>query len=408
MLSPMSWLHLVRKHGERSATRLLLAEHRLIALNLPARIKVVRHIGSGAFSSVFFCEPAAALKISHHSAMRAADAAATAAEADPASKSTPRRLGSIAHETAVLRALGSHEYVCNLMTSGSHWMCLAWCDCGDLCDHMMKFGPILPKSWLDAETSSEYSEDVKLFFRIAYEIASALAHCHASLVVHLDVKPDNILLRSSADGLHVRLTDFGLARNLVPGQRLLLTSGSMPYVSPEIGTYVIGPEVDAWSLGCTIYTLATGEFLLSDHEISSKSWHHAFERAIKLPTPVARIVSPLITRNLMFRASVGKARVALSHELRKPDQNDPPLSSHHILGASCKICAAAPLALIHSLGFTDAEISAATAQARETLCTELMHIYPSRTPPHRHHHHRKERHHSTGREKFRLHPSPLF
>ena len=370
----MSWLNLVRRQGARTATRLLLAEHRLAALNLPARIKVVRHIGSGSFCSVFFCEPDAALKISRHTAARVADAAAAAA-AEPAS--TPRRLGSIAHETAVLRAIGSHENVCNLMTSGSHWMCLAWCDRGDLCDYVLQHGALLPKSGLGFEVP-EHSESVRLFFRLAYEITSALAHCHASLVVHLDVKLDNVLLRSSEDGLHARLTDFGLSRNLVPGQRLHHTSGSMPYVSPELLTYAVGPEVDAWSLGCTLYSLATNEFLLGDREIAAESWHLACERADELPITVARVVSTLVTRNLMFRASVGAARVALSHELRDPDLPDPPLSSHHIFGESCRICAAAPLALIHSLGFTDAEIAASTARSKETLCTELMHIYPRR------------------------------
>ena len=65
------------------------------------------------------------------------------------------------------------------------------------------------------------------------QLFEALLHVHEKAVVHWDVKPENILLD---DNLDIKLTDFGFARILRPGEELygecsvrdgcLLTSGS--------------------------------------------------------------------------------------------------------------------------------------------------------------------------------------
>ena len=56
--------------------------------------------------------------------------------------------------------------------------------------------------------------DTNDVLRIGQQVARGLAAAHAQGLIHRDIKPSNILLESGID-LHVKITDFGLAR----GQR---------------------------------------------------------------------------------------------------------------------------------------------------------------------------------------------
>jgi serine/threonine protein kinase/predicted ATPase len=96
--------------------------------------------------------------------------------------------------------------------------------------------------------------------RIAAALADALAHAHAQLVVHRDVKPANILL--TADYAPV-LVDFGLALDEAragAGQKGVV-SGTPWYMSPEqlTGTaHRIDGRTDIYSLGVVLYEMLTG------------------------------------------------------------------------------------------------------------------------------------------------------
>ncbi|MFZ6672820.1 protein kinase domain-containing protein [Undibacterium sp. Xuan67W] len=93
------------------------------------------------------------------------------------------------------------------------------------------------------------------------KIAHALQDLHRQHVIHLDIKPSNIMFR--ADGTAV-LIDYGLSRHdKLPDlldEEFRLPLGTGPYISPE---QVLGvrnePRSDLFALGVLLYHLATGE-----------------------------------------------------------------------------------------------------------------------------------------------------
>lgn len=91
--------------------------------------------------------------------------------------------------------------------------------------------------------------------------------CNAMQIVHRDVKLENILL-DAANG--IKLIDFGLAANTMPGKKLKVHCGSPSYAAPEIVARRLydGPPVDVWSLGVVLYGMICGHlpFHASDNK----------------------------------------------------------------------------------------------------------------------------------------------
>jgi eukaryotic-like serine/threonine-protein kinase len=91
-------------------------------------------------------------------------------------------------------------------------------------------------------------------------VAEALHDLHRQQVIHLDIKPSNVVMRP--DGSAV-LIDFGLSRHdqlpdlLQEGFRLPLGTG--PYMSPEQVQFVRSdPRSDIFALGVMLYQFTTG------------------------------------------------------------------------------------------------------------------------------------------------------
>jgi nucleotide-binding universal stress UspA family protein len=96
---------------------------------------------------------------------------------------------------------------------------------------------------------------------IGSRVASALHDLHRQHLVHLDVKPSNILFRP--DGRAV-LVDFGLSRHEhlpdLLDEEFTLPMGTGPYMSPEQVQFVRDdPRSDLFALGVMLYYFTTGE-----------------------------------------------------------------------------------------------------------------------------------------------------
>src|SRR5262249_29730076 len=125
---------------------------------------------------------------------------------------------------------------------------------------------------------------IKEHFReIVEQTVTGMAFMHAKGWVHRDLKPDNILLNSSAE---VRIIDFALAQPLSrkkPGRfrrkKVFKAQGTRTYMSPEqFRGEPLDEREDIYSMGVSLYELlafrppfraASGEELLTKHLVEA-------------------------------------------------------------------------------------------------------------------------------------------
>jgi eukaryotic-like serine/threonine-protein kinase len=151
--------------------------------------------------------------------------------------------------------------------------------------------------------AAEHRLSVEQRLKLFVQVADAVAHAHARLVIHRDLKPGNIFITHSGD---VRLLDFGVAQLLeddTPAERQLTRQLGRPvtpdYAAPEqLGTQPVGTAADVYSLGIVLFELLTGQ----------RPYHVSHHSATTLQDAVLHAVVPAVSSRAPDKATARQLR----------------------------------------------------------------------------------------------------
>lgn len=161
--------------------------------------------------------------------------------------------------------------------------------------------------------------------RIAADLAQAVQSLHSQDAIHLDIKPDNILIDDTGK---LTLIDFGLSHHArypdLLAEEMRKGVGSAPYISPEqVAGIRSDSRSDIYSIGVIMYELLTGELPFGNPQTMSglrkRMWAEPFPpRAIRKEIP--RWLQEVVLRCLEPRAADRYQSAArLRQVLREPE-----------------------------------------------------------------------------------------
>lgn len=153
-------------------------------------------------------------------------------------------------------------------SEGRHFLAMEYVDGRDLLAVVNDEGP------LPVETAVDY----------VIQAAEGLAYAHSQKIIHLDIKPANLLLDKTGT---IKILDMGLARiddvfsaaETAPAESLIQDGkvmGTVDYIPPERSSdpQAVDHRADIYSLGCTLYHLLTGRPPFSGNTILKRIKAH--------------------------------------------------------------------------------------------------------------------------------------
>ncbi|KAJ8966122.1 hypothetical protein NQ314_003729 [Rhamnusium bicolor] len=118
------------------------------------------------------------------------------------------------------------------------------------------------------DPENTYGLEESEFLLVLEHLYAGMKHLRDNNLIHRDLKPGNIMKFIREDGTTVyKLTDFGAARELQEGQSFQSLYGTEEYLHPDMYeravlrkpvTKKFGATIDLWSIGVTLYHVATG------------------------------------------------------------------------------------------------------------------------------------------------------
>jgi tRNA A-37 threonylcarbamoyl transferase component Bud32 len=155
-------------------------------------------------------------------------------------------------------------------------------------------------------------------YRVARQLADALAYAHRRDVVHRDLKPSNVLMR--ADGTPV-LSDFGIAKALVTDgtqTAMGVVMGSKRYMAPEQAEgKQVSSSADIYSFGLVLYEMLMGE-LTALHPVRTRDDTRLLGRAMGAVDPeVAQLIARCLELRADQRPTAIECREVLEHAVER-------------------------------------------------------------------------------------------
>ncbi|XP_038277831.1 serine/threonine-protein kinase 17B [Dermochelys coriacea] len=180
--------------------------------------------------------------------------------------------------------------------------------------------------------------------RLIRQILEGLCCLHENNIVHLDLKPQNILLSSFNPLGDIKIVDFGMSRKIENTSELRQIIGTTEYLAPEILNYdPITTATDMWNIGVISYMLLTQEspFVGADNQetflnISQINVDYSEETFVSVSYLARDFIEKLLVKNPKERPT---AEACLSHSwlkqgefilLRSPEESScsSPMQEH--------------------------------------------------------------------------------
>ncbi len=124
----------------------------------------------------------------------------------------------------------------------------------------------------------------------------AVAHSESPPIIHRDIKPQNILVGYEATGLRVRVSDFGLAKQVNPLTLLASAAGTLAFKPPEVFENAKADSAagDIYAIGVTLYLMLTEVFPYSLPGDFSLISSHDFDESPRRPEELNFDVDPAL------------------------------------------------------------------------------------------------------------------
>jgi serine/threonine protein kinase len=107
--------------------------------------------------------------------------------------------------------------------------------------------------------------------KIVFDCVQGLSYLHnEAKIVHRDIKPQNILLCPSQEGITAKLCDFGVSEKFSESDTMMKTAGTYHFFPPECCDPDVeensGKLADVWALGITLYCMIFNQLPFWDYD----------------------------------------------------------------------------------------------------------------------------------------------
>ncbi|XP_041087581.1 LOW QUALITY PROTEIN: myosin light chain kinase, smooth muscle [Polyodon spathula] len=146
------------------------------------------------------------------------------------------------------------------------------------------------------------------------QILEGVQYMHHRNIVHLDLKPENIVCVNRT-GTLIKIIDFGLASKLDPKTPLKVMHGTPEFVAPEVIAFEpVGLVTDMWSIGVICYILLSGESPFqgsTDSEtlalVTEAQWEFEEESFEAITDQAKDFISHMLKKNMKHRLTCDQA-----------------------------------------------------------------------------------------------------